>query len=296
MKWGHRRGEGYGETIKQLYEEYKPLLCTIAYQLTGSMADAEDLVQDLFVKLTGLDLKRLYDPKNYLCKMIVNRCYDYLGSAQKRREQYTGPWLPEPVPTDVADPGAMLLKKDMLSYGMLVLLERLTPVERTVFVLREALSFDYASIGKIVEKSEGNCRKILSRARRKVGNPGKAIRRRQNQRVWIEQFLEELRRGNVEKILSLLAEDVVVTSDGGGKVTAAFRPVISAEKVARFLLGLLRKYQGVQYRVIGINAEDGLLIRAGGQMTVALFQLEGGKMKKLYLVRNPEKLTWFKNL
>ena len=103
---------------------------------------------------------------------------------------YTGPWLPERTPQMLQIPVPCLLKKDMLSYGMLVLLERLTPVERTVFVLREALSFDYASIGKIVEKSEGNCRKILSKARRKVGNPGKAIRRRQNQRVWIEQFLK----------------------------------------------------------------------------------------------------------
>lgn len=283
--------------MKQLYEDYKPLLCTIAYQLTGSMSDAEDLVQDLFVKLTDVDPMRLHDPKNYLCKMIVNRCYDYLGSARKKRERYTGPWLPEPIPTADENPSAIVIQKDMLSYGMLVLLEQLTPIERTVFVLREALALDYASIGEMVDKSEVNCRKILSRARRKVGNSEKEkIYPQQQQRTWIERFLKELHQGNVENLLSLLAEDVVVTSDGGGKVAAALRPVVSAKMVARFLLGLLRSYQNLEHRLIEINGEDGLLIRTGEQLTAALFLLEDGKMKNLYLVRNPEKLGLFANL
>jgi RNA polymerase sigma factor (sigma-70 family) len=158
-----------GAVIEDLYEKHKGLLFRLAYQLTGSATDAEDIVQDVFVKAHGAGLDQMAHPKAYLCKMTTNRCLDMLRSARKRRELYIGPWLPEPIPTPSEDILELVVHRDLLSYAMLVLLERLSPAERAVFVLREALCFEYADIAGLVGKSEANCRKLISRARGKMG-------------------------------------------------------------------------------------------------------------------------------
>src|SRR5690625_3127718 len=151
--------------MHKLYRQYKGLLFTLAYQLTGSASDAEDAVQDVFLKLHDVKQERLVEPKAYLCKMVTNRCLDLLKSARKKREQYFGQWLPEPIPTSLDEGFESVARGELLSYAMLVLLERLSPAERAVFVLREALSFEYAVISELVDKSEANCRKLNSRAR-----------------------------------------------------------------------------------------------------------------------------------
>jgi RNA polymerase sigma-70 factor (TIGR02957 family) len=285
--------------MKELYEEYKGLLFTLAYQLTGSAADAEDAVQDVFMKVYDVNPEKLGNPKAYLCKMVTNRCLDLLKSARKRREQYFGPWLPEPVSTRDSDSFESVVRRDLLSYAMLVLLERLTPAERTVFVLREALVFDYPEIAALTGKNEANCRKLVSRARGKMGiSPEEPINAEPAGEEWVRKFVAAMEQGNVDTVLSLLAEDVVLVSDGGGKVFAAAHPVKTRDHVARFLLGMMRQKPqlGGEFHVdfTPVNGQTGLVIRTRDSVdTVVMIHVENGVMKNLYLIRNPDKLTRF---
>ncbi|CAM3548376.1 RNA polymerase sigma-70 factor [Paenibacillus lupini] len=278
----------------ELYKQYQKLLFRLAYQLTGSAADAEDAVQDVFVKVQNMSMERLHEPKAYLCKMMTNHCIDQLRSARKRRELYIGPWLPEPVYDDSSFEAAE--HHETLSYAMLVLLERLTPAERAVFVLREALCFDYPAIAELTDKSEQNCRKIMSRAKAKMGiTEEDLIEHGAVQQQWIEQFLGALSQGKVDEVLSLLHEDAILFSDGGGKVTAAIRPIVSSGRVAQFLLGTIRKAEqeegGFSVELATIGGEIGILLRQDGIVTTATFiQWKQSKAQEIYIVRNPDKL------
>jgi RNA polymerase sigma-70 factor (TIGR02957 family) len=282
--------------MQELYEQYKGLLFTLAYQLTGSASDAEDVVQDVFLKLYDVKPERLVEPKAYLCKMVTNRCRDLFKSARKRREQYFGQWLPEPILTPNDESFESVVRGELLSYAMLVLLERLSPAERAVFVLREALGFEYPDIAELVGKNEANCRKLISRARGKMGiTPEEPVYPEAASEEWVSRFLAALEQGNMDTVLSMLAEDVVLVSDGGGKAIAAVHPIESRDLVARFLLGLIRKaphYEGgVHVEMRDINGQTGLVVRSGeGIETVALMHVERNAIRNLYFVRNPDKL------
>jgi len=282
--------------MQELYDQYKRLLYTLAYQLTGSASDAEDAVQDVFLKVYDVNPERLVEPKAYLCKMVTNRCLDLLKSARKRREQYFGQWLPEPILTPNDEPFESVVRGDLLSYAMLVLLERLSPAERAVFVLREALGFEYPDIAGLVGKSEVNCRKLFSRARGKMGiTPEEPIHAEAASEEWVRRFLSALEQGSVDTVVSILAEDVVLISDGGGKAIAAVHPIESRDLVARFLLGLIRnahQYEGgVHVEMRDLNGQTGLIIRSGkGIEVVVLMHVERNAIRHLYFVRNPDKL------
>lgn len=286
--------------MEDLYEKYKGLLFRLAYQLTGSAADAEDIVQDVFVKVHDIHPERLAHPKAYLCKMTTNRCLDLLRSARSRRELYIGPWLPEPIPTSDEDPFEAVIHKDLLSYAMLVLLERLSPSERAVFVLREALCFDYADIAGLVGKSETNCRKLISRAREKMGIAQHASVPAEGAREeWVGRFLSALEQGNVPSLLSLLSEDIVLLSDGGGKVLAAVHPIVTRDRVARFLFGLIRQAAqdevSFQVEVRPLNGQTGFVIRTGEHIdTVGFLHIEHHTIRSVYFIRNPDKLRFIK--
>ncbi|MUG44257.1 RNA polymerase sigma-70 factor [Paenibacillus woosongensis] len=283
--------------MHELYEKYRRLLFTLAYQLTGSAADAEDAVQEVFLKVYAMNTDHIEEPKAYLCKMVTNRCLDLLRSSRKRRERYVGPWLPEPVPTPEEDALQTLMRNELLSYAMLVLLERLSAAERAVFVLREALGFDYFEIAGLLDKSEVNCRKLMSRARGKMGADAAGItdsREAAGQR-WVQAFLQALEQGNMDVLLAMLTEDVVVLSDGGGKVAAAVRPITSRDHVSRFLLGLMQQLaqQGdVRLELASINGDTGVIVRSSGSIdTIVLLQVEEGAARRIYFIRNPDKLT-----
>ncbi|GED68656.1 RNA polymerase sigma factor SigJ [Brevibacillus reuszeri] len=285
--------------MEWLYQKYKGLLFSLAYQMIGSATDAEDIVQDVFVKAHQIQLEQMADPKAYLCKMTTNRCLDLLKSARKKRELYTGPWLPEPIHTPVHDSAESVVQKDLLSYAMLVLLEQLSETERAVFVLREALGFDYHEIAHLIGKSEANCRKISSRAKNKVGitateehalfAPEKSI-----EEQWISRFIDALEHGKMDTLLGMLAKDAVLLSDGGGKVSAAIHPIVSAERIAHFLLGIMRKTVlplGLQVEPLPLNNQIGLLLRLGEQInTVVLLHVEENAISRLFFIRNPDKL------
>lgn len=291
--------EKVGRRMKELYDQYRALLFTLAYQLTGSAADAEDAVQDVFMKSFDVHLERLEKPKAYLCKMVTNHCLNQQKSARKRREVYVGPWLPEPVRTPETDTLEMtVVRRDLLSYAMLVLLERLTPTERAVFVLREGLGFDYSEIAELLGKQEANCRKLVSRAKNKMEiSEQEAVAAETVELEWVNRFLTSLEQGNVDHVLSLLTEDVMLVADGGGKVTAFRHPVQTRDHVARVLLdGFQGKgtiYQGkLRFEVATLNGETGFIIRSGEETLAAiLIQLRNGKLARMYAVRNPEKLA-----
>ncbi|UHA75466.1 RNA polymerase sigma factor SigJ [Paenibacillus sp. 481] len=283
--------------MEVLYEKYYGLLFHLAYQMTGSAADAEDIVQDVFVRVHGLSIENLAEPKAYLCKMTTNRSLDLLKSARKKREVYTGPWLPEPIPTPTLDTMQSVVHKDLLSYAMLALLERLTPAERAVFVLREALCFEYVDIAEFVGKSEANCRKIFSRARGKMGiAEDEQLLALNSDKEWVNRFLFALEQGNMDTLLSLLSEDAVLLSDGGGKVLAALRPIISRDRVSRFLLGLRRKaaQSGVDSRIelMSLNGQTSFVTYTDGQIvTIGFLHIVNGAIRSIYLMRNPDKLA-----
>ncbi|MDN8587147.1 RNA polymerase sigma factor SigJ [Paenibacillus sp. 11B] len=286
--------------MEELYRQYKKLLLTLAYQMTGTWSDAEDAVQDVFMKVCDVNPAGLTEePKAYLCKMVVNRCRDLYKSARRRREHYVGEWLPEPILTSEDDPLNFIVRDELLSYAVLVLLEKLSPAERAVFVLREALGIEYAGIAEIIGKSEVNCRKIFSRAREKMGISGMERDVADTHReTWIRRFVSALEQNNTEQVISMLADDVVLISDGGGKVLAAVRPITYRVAVTKFLFGIFHKsFQhegGIHLEMSEINGQIGVVIRLGEQVdTVALIHNEGHSIRNIYLIRNPDKLGFF---
>lgn len=267
--------------------------------MTGSAADAEDAVQDVFVKACRVHPERLEEPKAYLCKMVTNHCLNLQKSARKKREIYVGPWLPEPVRTPETDPlETMVVRRDLLSYAMLVLLERLTPTERTVFVLREALGFDYPEIAELLGKQEANCRKLLSRARNKMGiSEDEPIAAEAVELEWVSRFLTSLEQGNIDLVMTLLTEDAMFVADGGGKAKAFRHPVQTREHVARVLLDGIQSLRsdfqgGFHFEFVPLNGQTSIVIRSRNETVAALFiQLRRGKLARMYAVRNPDKLA-----
>ncbi|MBB3128279.1 RNA polymerase sigma-70 factor (ECF subfamily) [Paenibacillus rhizosphaerae] len=285
--------------MDELYGQYKSLLFILAYQLTGSAADAEDAVQDVFIKAYDLHVECLEEPKAYLCKMVTNRCLDLQKSARRRKEMYVGPWLPEPFRTPEVDTlESTVVRRDMLSYAMLVMLERLTPTERVVFVLREALGFEYPEIAELLSKQEANCRKLMSRAKSKMGiSEGEPVTAKATEMEWVSRFLTSFEQGNIDEILSLLTEDVMLVSDGGGKVLAFTRPIQARDQVARILAGAFEGikpyYQGsLRSEFALLNGETSIVLRSKDETVAAIFlQRRFGKLAGIYIVRNPDKLT-----
>ncbi|MGG6312516.1 RNA polymerase sigma factor SigJ [Paenibacillus macerans] len=284
---------------EELYKQYRRLLFHLAYQLTGSVSDAEDVVQDVFLKTFETPLSNIAEPKAYLCKMVTNRCKDLHKSARKQREEYYGEWLPEPLADaydEAMETETSVVRNELLSYAMLVLLERLTITERTVFVLREALGFDYGEIAGIVGKTETNCRKLFSRASAKLkpASEEEAAPAGDGSQ-WAHGFMAALKEGNMEQILSLLDKEVVLVADGGGKVRAIPRPIGTRELVARFLLGPVRQAAKVDGEVVlawrQINGQPAIVMRTEeGVHTVGLVHAEGNVIRSIYIIRNPDKL------
>lgn len=248
------------------------------------------------MKACDVHPERLEEPKAYLCKMVTNRCLNLQKSARKKREMYVGPWLPEPIRTQEEDTlETSVVRRDLLSYAMLVLLEKLTPTERAVFVLREALSFDYPEIAELLGKQEANCRKLMSRARNKMGiSEEELVAAEAVDSEWVNRFLVSLEQGNVDHVLSLLTEDAMFVADGGGKAIAAMRPLHMRDHVASYLLDGFRKtVQGdLRFEVASLNGETGLVLRSGDEAVGAIIiQLQRGKFARIFVVRNPDKLT-----
>ncbi len=272
-------------------EELRPLMLSIAYRMIGSFSEAEDIVQEAFVRLH--EAGEVESPKAWLSTVVTRLAIDHLRSARVRREQYTGTWLPEPVLADPAPDAAV--RAESLSMAVLVLLESLTPVERAVFVLREAFDYGYDEIAEIVGKSEDNCRQLAARARRHVDERRPRFEPSREQREELaRRLIAAVHEGETEPLVALLADDVAFYGDGGGKAPAVGAPVLGAEAVARMLAGFSRvgKRRGVRVEPAEVNGQAGLLAFEDERLIVVwALETSGGVVHAIRGVVNPDKLA-----
>ena len=274
------------------FETLRPRLKRMAYRMLGSWAEAEDAVQDTYLRLACASEARSLEALARTC--LARLCLDRLKSARTRRESYYGEWLPEPVLDrelfPEPDPLSKLEEKDTLAYGLLVLLEKLTPDERIVFVMREALHSSYAEVAAVVGKAEAGCRQLMVRARRALQG---AEPTGQLARPVLERFLRALQGGDATALRGLFADTAVSVSDGGGKAVAALKPILGADKVVSLLLGLAAKAPaGLSWELAECNGQAGLLIYQGGQLiSVFVPEVTEGRIEQLYIMRNPDKMA-----
>lgn len=290
-----------GDGKAALFAEHRAYLFAVAYRLLGVAEDAEDVLQDAWLRLDGSTVA-IEAPRAYLVKIVTRLSIDLLRSARRRREEYTGIWLPEPVATRdvlfrVPLPADSLEQAESASFAFLLLLERLSPLERAVLVLHDVFDYSHAEIAGMIGRNDAACRQILRRARRKLGDVTrpKAPAGDQSPTLgyrMVAPFLEAVRSGNVERFLQALAPDVVLMSDGGGQVAAVRRPLAGRSNVGRFLAGVSRK--GVWGPVIAteLNARPALLVYQEGSLTNAVvLDVTNAGVTAVYVVRNPDKLS-----
>ena len=274
------------------FERHRSLLFSIAYRMLGSVAEAEDIVQESYLRWQESCETEVRSPRSYLSAVVTRLSIDRLRSA--RREEYIGPWLPEPLISDRAEELAAHDELDeSLSMAFLVLLESLNPVERAVFLLREVFGYDYEEISSIVRKSEANCRQIARRARQSVAARRPRFERSlEKEKMLTERFVEACMSGDMEGLLELLSEDVTLWSDGGGKVAAAPYPIHGPEKVARFLVGVLRTVPpGFFAHPARVNGGPGAIGYVDDHPTgVVALDVAEGRIRRVRIVVNPDKL------
>jgi RNA polymerase sigma-70 factor (ECF subfamily) len=278
------------------FEQYRGLLFSIAYRMLASVADAEDMLQESFIRWQQAWNEDIRSPRAFLVTIISRLCMNHLQSARVQREEYVGEWLPEPLLTDPrSDPFTALKIDESLSMAFLVLLERLTPLERAVFLLHDVFKYRHAEIAKTLDQNETNCRQILRRARQHVG----VVRQRfkastQDHDDLLERFLQASRSGNMEDLITLLSRDVVLHSDGGGKAIAVPKPIHGTDKVARGVLSGLRNRVPTDLvaRIAQINGERGVVGYVNGKpFSVLTLHVSDGRIDAIYIVTNPEKLS-----
>ena len=277
-----------------LFNQYRSLLFAIAYRMLGSAADAEDMVQEAWIRWQATQTT-VHSPKAFLSRLITRLCIDQLRSARVKRETYVGVWLPEPLVDNTntvrQDPAELA---ESLSFAFLMLLECLSPTERAIFLLREVFDYDYAEIAEVVGKSVVNCRQIASRARRHLvwRKPGNPISLEQKEDV-VAQFLASWKQGDIKRLVSLMAEDITFWADGGGQVTAAQRPLHGSYKVARFLMAIRRSPLVLPFssHVVQINQQPGILnvVEDVPQSTFS-FEFSDTSVQAIFAVVNPDKL------
>lgn len=282
-------------TDAEPFLQYRPLLFSIAYRMLGAVADAEDAVQETYLRWRGAREagEEIRSPKSWLTTAISRVCLDQLGSARVKREQYVGPWLPEPlagVSPDIADTAA---DADSLSIAFLVLLESLSPKERAVFLLHDIFGYSFAEIGEIVGESETYCRQIAKRARASMAERRPRFAADPERRDQLAVlFMRAVSDGDMHALVATLTDDVVIYSDGGGKVSAARKPVVGRDKAALFLTNLRRLApKGTHFRMEQINGQPGIVTLIDGVVrNVVTFDFAASGIHAIYIVVNPDKL------
>ncbi|OBF34831.1 RNA polymerase subunit sigma-24 [Mycobacterium sp. ACS1612] len=283
---------------QQTFADHRTLLFSIAYRILGSAADAEDVVQDAWFKWSAQDRSRVSDPKAYLARIISNLSMERLRSTRRQRETYVGPWLPEPILTQ-PDASDDVATAESVSMAMLVVLETLSPLERAVFVLKEVFDFSYAEIGDAVDRSESAVRQAAHRAREHIqARRPRFETDRVKKRQATERFFAAITGGDINSLMELLAPEVTLWTDGGGKVRQAMRPIRGIDNVARWIAGASqRPYEGVEIadmaaEVVEINGGPGILLTGGGRVIATLtVDLDAdGRIETVHNVANPDKL------
>ncbi|MGB8501023.1 RNA polymerase sigma-70 factor [Mycobacterium sp.] len=279
------------------FTHLRPLLFTIAYEILGSATESDDVLQDSYLRWAQVDLATVRDTKSYLAQLVTRQALNARRAGARRREEYVGPWLPEPLLLDEQDPAADVVLAESVSMAMLVVLETLGPDERAVFVLREVFAFDYDEIASAVGKSVTTVRQIAHRARAHVQSRRKRFEPVDPQRSEqiTAQFLAAAASGDVDALLEMLAPDVTWTADGGGKVTASRRPIVGAKKVAGAIVGIMRigqRIPNVRIELATCNSAPAVLVYRGESIDLVItVEVADGKIVNFYAIRNPEKLA-----
>jgi RNA polymerase sigma-70 factor, ECF subfamily len=285
------------DTETDVFEEHRPVLMGVAYRMLGRVTDAEDVVQDAWLRWSAADRSEVREPRAYLVRVTTRLAIDRLRQVKARGETYVGPWLPEPYATDfgdtVPDTAEQAVLADSVSLAVLVVMESLSPLERAVFVLREAFGYPYADIAAMLDRGEPAVRQLAGRARRHVEERRPRyevdpVRRRE----LTERFLAAAGGGDLEGLMSLLAPDVRLVGDSGGKSKAPLRVLESADHVGRFLVGIAeRGVPDITWRFLELNGGPAVLILSGGKPD-SVFQLDilDGRIQSVYVIRNPDKL------
>lgn len=275
-----------------IFEPLRGRLFAVAYRMMGTRADAEDIVQEAYLRWHQADVRAVRSPEAWLVSVATRLSIDRLRKAYAEREKYTGPWLPEPIFGGPSPEQRLELDSD-LSLAFMALLERLAPVERAAFLLHDVFDRDYPEIARILRKSEAACRQVVHRARERVRSDRRRFRASEEEyRSLIEKFTEAARAGDEATLLSLFAEDATLTSDGGGVVPAARKVVRGRRRIARLFLVLARKLRGrMAQAILTVNGEPGLVtFLDGAPLTVTSFKTDGRTILALYNILNPEKL------
>jgi RNA polymerase sigma-70 factor (ECF subfamily) len=278
------------------FNQHRGLLFSIAYRMLGLVADAEDMLQDAFIRWQQASDSDIRSPKAFLITVVSRLCINHLQSARVQREEYIGQWLPEPLVTDSgSDPLELLRADESISMAFLVLLERLTPDERAVFLLHEVFDYGYPEIATVLGKTEANCRQILRRARGHVG----AVRprfeaSRQEHDDLLETFFQATGKGEMAGMVALLSKDAVLHSDGGGRATALPNLIYGADNIARAIVHGLRKLVPMERvnSILQLNGRSGVVSYLNGKAySVLTMEVSDGRIRGIYVVTNPEKLA-----
>ena len=278
----------------------RPLLFSIAYRMLGSASDAEDVLQDAWLRCRSVDRSAIRSAKAFATTVVTRLCLDRLKSARRTREEYVGPWLPEPVLTrEVESPETRLQRAESVTLAFLVLLEKLSPEERAVFLLKDIFEYDHAEISGILGTTVDNSRQLLHRAKARLaqGRP-KLTGTAESRRAIAERFAHAFSSGDGTALTALLASDVGMWSDGGGKASAARRPLAGRDQVLTFLIGLRRTAQtaglirDVSLRIEEVNSEPALIVRIGPRLeSIFVLSIDDGAISGIRVVRNPDKLA-----
>ena len=275
------------------FTEHRRYLFAVAYRMLGVAEDAEDVLQEAWLRFAASRASDLESPRAYLVTIVSRLCLDVLRSARRKREEYVGPWLPEPVLTEEALPADLFELAESASFAFLLLLERLNEVERVVLVLHDVFDFAHPEIAEVIGKTPSASRQVLRRARLKLGTPTASVQSIEDTRI--EELLVATRSGDVQRVMGLLAPDVALISDGGGRVRAISRPIAGGDTVARFLVAMAQmpEAEGARGRLVSLNGQPGAVYwdADGGLRTAFLFDVSTAGVTALYVIRNPEKLA-----
>lgn len=282
--------------MAETFESYRPLMFAIAYRMLGSAMEAEDIVQEAYLRYQDTPPDEIRSLKAFLTTVTTRLCLDQLKSAKAQREAYFGTWLPEPIRTTQQaeeSEGTLGTLNESLSMAFLVLLEKLNPLERAVFLLREVFEYHFAEIGTMVGKPETTCRKALQRARQAIhAEKARFHSTPEEHRTIFSKFIQAYTVGDLNGLVAVLAEDVTVWSDGGGKASAATHPIVGRERVIAFIMGLMRRApSNITIEFPEINGRMGMIVRLDGTVVVTMLaDVEAGQITAIRFVRNPDKL------
>lgn len=282
------------EELPSLFEHHRPRLFGVAYRMLGSRADAEDVLQDAYLRWHHAEAAAIRSHEAWLVTVVTRLCLDRIHAAKRDRENYVGPWLPEPILTDtLPSPELRLEMANEVSVAFLAVLERLGPEKRAAFLLKDVFDYDYCEIAEVLGKAEPTLRQMVHRAREEVraARPRFSVAEEARARL-LEKFMAAATTGNREAVMALLSEDVEYVSDGGGKVWAALKVLYGPERIGRLYYAIARTWPRIEYRLIHINGElSAVNLFQGHVHSVLSFRVDGDRISGIYVIRNPDKLA-----